>query len=189
MTFYDLKEKKYLWGKIGWGWCVFGGRGGVISDTRKVGYRRQHSNWFHCVGKFFSRYRQLEKKIQKKIIYMLFSRMRDLQAVDSLLLKELKSCCAKECNFLPREAGLKLIESSSVEVTHWPNLPVLVLCANIWYSIQMGGIFLCAWNIFRYGAFSELPCSVFKMQRQPSGRAVGPDQFLWLQYPNICSCC
>ncbi|TNM89306.1 cyclin-G2 [Takifugu rubripes] len=41
--------------------------------------------------------------------------MRDLQAVDSLLLKELKSCCAKECNFLPREAGLKLIESSSVE--------------------------------------------------------------------------
>uniref|UniRef100_A0A3Q3XJ85 Cyclin-like domain-containing protein n=1 Tax=Mola mola TaxID=94237 RepID=A0A3Q3XJ85_MOLML len=41
--------------------------------------------------------------------------MRDLQAVDSLLLKELKSCCAKECNFLPREAGLKLMESTSAE--------------------------------------------------------------------------
>lgn len=44
--------------------------------------------------------------------------MWDLQAIDSLLLKELKSCCAKECNFLPREAGLKLMESSSMEVTH-----------------------------------------------------------------------
>lgn len=171
---------------IGGGVCVWGE--GVISDTRKVGYRRQHSNWFHCVGQFFSRYLQLGEKIQKTL-YMLFSRMRDLQAVDSLLLKELKSCCAKECNFLPREAGLKLIESSSVEVTHWPNLPVLVLCANIWYSIQRGGMFLCEWDVFCYGAFSELPCSVFKMQRQPSGRAVGPDQFLRLQHPNICSCC
>lgn len=44
--------------------------------------------------------------------------MRDLQDIDSLILKELKSCCAKECNFLPREAGLKLMESSSMEVTH-----------------------------------------------------------------------
>ncbi|CAF91842.1 unnamed protein product, partial [Tetraodon nigroviridis] len=41
--------------------------------------------------------------------------MRDLEAIDSLLLKELKSCCAEECNFLPREAGLKLMESSSME--------------------------------------------------------------------------
>lgn len=41
--------------------------------------------------------------------------MRDLQGVDSLLLKELKTCCAKECNFLPREAGLKLMEASSSE--------------------------------------------------------------------------
>lgn len=41
--------------------------------------------------------------------------MRDLQGVDSLLLKELKSCCAKEYNFLPRETGLKLMESASTE--------------------------------------------------------------------------
>ncbi|XP_029016132.1 cyclin-G2-like isoform X2 [Betta splendens] len=41
--------------------------------------------------------------------------MRDLQVIDSLLLKELKSCCAKEYNFLPRETGLKLIESASAE--------------------------------------------------------------------------
>lgn len=49
---------------------------------------------------------------------MLFPRMRDHQAIDSLLLKELKSCCAQEYNFLPREAGLKLMESASTEVTH-----------------------------------------------------------------------
>lgn len=41
--------------------------------------------------------------------------MRDIQAIDSLLLKELKSCCAREYNFLPREAGLKLMESASTE--------------------------------------------------------------------------
>ncbi|KAM9392031.1 cyclin-G2-like [Pholidichthys leucotaenia] len=43
---------------------------------------------------------------------MLFSRMRDLQALDSLLLKELKSCCVRESSFLPRKAGLKLMEST-----------------------------------------------------------------------------
>ncbi|XP_017267631.1 cyclin-G2 isoform X2 [Kryptolebias marmoratus] len=42
--------------------------------------------------------------------------MRDLQGVDGLLLKELKSCCAEEDNFLPRETGLKLMESTSPEV-------------------------------------------------------------------------
>ncbi|KAM4745030.1 cyclin-G2-like isoform 2-T2 [Anableps anableps] len=42
--------------------------------------------------------------------------MRDLQGIDSLLLKELKSCCAKEYNFLPREAGLNLMESTSPEI-------------------------------------------------------------------------
>lgn len=41
--------------------------------------------------------------------------MRDLHIIDSLLLKELKSCCAKEHTFLPREAGLKLMESASAE--------------------------------------------------------------------------
>ncbi|XP_024909118.1 cyclin-G2 isoform X2 [Cynoglossus semilaevis] len=41
--------------------------------------------------------------------------MRDRQAVDSLLLKELKSCCAQEYSFLPREAGLKLMESASAK--------------------------------------------------------------------------
>ncbi|KAK2901806.1 cyclin-G2-like [Channa argus] len=41
--------------------------------------------------------------------------MRDLQAIETLLLKELQSCCAKEDNFLPRETGLKLMESTSTE--------------------------------------------------------------------------
>ncbi|XP_058492351.1 cyclin-G2-like [Solea solea] len=41
--------------------------------------------------------------------------MRDHQAIDSLLLKELKSCCAKEYNFAPRVTGLKLMESASTE--------------------------------------------------------------------------
>lgn len=41
--------------------------------------------------------------------------MRDLHGVDSLLLKELKSCCAEEYNFLPRETGLKLMELASTE--------------------------------------------------------------------------
>lgn len=45
----------------------------------------------------------------------LLGKMRDLQDVDSLLLKELKSCCATEYNFLPRETGLKLMESASTE--------------------------------------------------------------------------
>uniref|UniRef100_A0A3P9NPF3 Cyclin G2 n=1 Tax=Poecilia reticulata TaxID=8081 RepID=A0A3P9NPF3_POERE len=40
--------------------------------------------------------------------------MRDLQGIDSLLLNELKSCCAKEYNFLPREAGLNLIEINAI---------------------------------------------------------------------------
>ncbi|XP_037536167.1 cyclin-G2 isoform X2 [Nematolebias whitei] len=42
--------------------------------------------------------------------------MRDLQGIDCLLLKELKSCCAEEYNFLPRETGLNLMESTSPEV-------------------------------------------------------------------------
>ncbi|XP_068594656.1 cyclin-G2-like [Brachionichthys hirsutus] len=41
--------------------------------------------------------------------------MRDRQVIDSLLLKELKSCCAQEDSFLPRETGLKLMESASTE--------------------------------------------------------------------------
>ncbi|MEQ2174307.1 hypothetical protein GOODEAATRI_006569, partial [Goodea atripinnis] len=42
--------------------------------------------------------------------------MRDLQGIDSLLLKELKLCSAKEYNFLPRETGLNLMESTSPEI-------------------------------------------------------------------------
>ncbi|XP_029366560.1 cyclin-G2-like isoform X2 [Echeneis naucrates] len=42
--------------------------------------------------------------------------MRDFQAIDSLLLRELKTCCAEEYNFLPRETGLKLMESASDEI-------------------------------------------------------------------------
>ncbi|XP_056275161.1 cyclin-G2-like [Pseudoliparis swirei] len=41
--------------------------------------------------------------------------LRGLQAIDSLLLKELKSCRAKEYNFLPRETGLRMMESASTE--------------------------------------------------------------------------
>ncbi|XP_072290076.1 cyclin-G2 isoform X2 [Eucyclogobius newberryi] len=41
--------------------------------------------------------------------------MKDLQCIDTSLLKELKICCAKETNFLPRESGLKLMESASTE--------------------------------------------------------------------------
>lgn len=41
--------------------------------------------------------------------------MRDVRVIDSLLLKELKSCCAKEHTFLPKEAGLKLMESATAE--------------------------------------------------------------------------
>uniref|UniRef100_A0A1A8BY73 Cyclin G2 n=1 Tax=Nothobranchius kadleci TaxID=1051664 RepID=A0A1A8BY73_NOTKA len=42
--------------------------------------------------------------------------MRDLLGVDSSLLNELKSCCVEENNFLPRETGLKLMESTSPEI-------------------------------------------------------------------------
>lgn len=41
--------------------------------------------------------------------------MRDLQGIDASLLKELKQCCAKESSLLPRESGLKLMESTSTE--------------------------------------------------------------------------
>lgn len=41
--------------------------------------------------------------------------MRDHQVIDSQLLKELKSCCTEESNFLPREMGLKLMECDSRE--------------------------------------------------------------------------
>ncbi|XP_061586098.1 cyclin-G2-like [Cololabis saira] len=41
--------------------------------------------------------------------------MRDLQSIDSVLLKELRLCCAKESNFVPREAGLKLMEATPPE--------------------------------------------------------------------------
>ncbi|KAM4616267.1 cyclin-G2-like [Polymixia lowei] len=46
---------------------------------------------------------------------MLFFRMKNLQSIDSFLLKELKLCCSKESNFLPRETGLKIIESAPAE--------------------------------------------------------------------------
>ncbi|XP_056143808.1 cyclin-G2-like [Lampris incognitus] len=41
--------------------------------------------------------------------------MKDLHTIDNLLLKELKACCAKESHFLPRESGLKIIESAPAE--------------------------------------------------------------------------
>lgn len=63
--------------------------------------------------------------------------MRDLQAIDSLLLKELKSCCVREDNFLPREAGLNLMESASPEVTHWPNFVFMAVLQQNYEDANM----------------------------------------------------
>lgn len=41
--------------------------------------------------------------------------MRDLQGIETSVLKELKLCCAKESKTLPRESGLKLMESATTE--------------------------------------------------------------------------
>ncbi|XP_057688362.1 cyclin-G2-like [Corythoichthys intestinalis] len=43
---------------------------------------------------------------------MFFSRMRDHGGLDKALVKELKSCCAREGYFLPSKSGLKMIEIS-----------------------------------------------------------------------------
>ncbi|XP_077571184.1 cyclin-G2-like [Stigmatopora nigra] len=43
---------------------------------------------------------------------MFFSRMRDLSGLDKALVKDLKSCCAREGYFLPSKSGLKMIEMS-----------------------------------------------------------------------------
>ncbi|RVE67770.1 hypothetical protein OJAV_G00085200 [Oryzias javanicus] len=43
------------------------------------------------------------------------ARMRDPPGIDGLLLQKLKVCCAKEDSFLPRETGLKLMESTPAE--------------------------------------------------------------------------
>lgn len=72
---------------------------------------------------------------------MLFCSMRDLQGIDNLLLNELKSCCAKEYNFLPREAGLNLMESTSPEVTYFLGFSHLIsedmINAVTTYFLQM----------------------------------------------------
>lgn len=39
------------------------------------------------------------------------------------------------------------------------------------------------------GVFSESQWSVGEVQGRQSGRTVGPDQFLWLQHPNLCPSC
>lgn len=41
----------------------------------------------------------------------------------------------------------------------------------------------------RHTAFLESRRSFCKMQRHQSGRTVEPDQFLWLQHPDLCSGC
>ncbi|KAG7276699.1 hypothetical protein CRUP_006878, partial [Coryphaenoides rupestris] len=45
------------------------------------------------------------------------SSMKDLQlqSVDSLLLKKLRLCCAREASFQPRDSGLKMIEAAAAE--------------------------------------------------------------------------
>lgn len=45
----------------------------------------------------------------------MFFRMRDAQVIDCQLLKELKSRCTEESNFLPREVGLRLMECAPGE--------------------------------------------------------------------------
>ncbi|XP_061529506.1 cyclin-G2-like [Phycodurus eques] len=57
----------------------------------------------------------------------LFSRMRDHGALDKALVKELKSCCARESNFLPRKSGLKMMESSAAQPKHVPCVSVCCL--------------------------------------------------------------
>lgn len=61
----------------------------------------------------------------------LFSRMRDLPGIDSLLLKKLKVCCAKEDSVLPRETGLKLMESTPAEVTYFCFTSFSISCSGI----------------------------------------------------------
>lgn len=118
---------------------------------------------------------------------MMFFRMRDHLVIDGLLLKELRSCCAKESNFLPREAGLKLMESASGEVTHWPNFTSRCQCVCEMY-IDLH-LFFSLLHLIWHNAFVESHWSFCKMQRHQSGRTVEPDQFLWLQNPNFCSGC
>lgn len=78
----------------------------------------------------------------------MFFRMRDHLVIDSLLLKELGSCCAKESNFLPREAGLKLMESASGEVTHWPNFTSLCQCVrNVYRFAFLFSLFYISYNM------------------------------------------
>ena len=44
-------------------------------------------------------------------------RMKEIQRIDSSILKELNQVCAKESSFLPQDSGLKLIETAPPEVT------------------------------------------------------------------------
>ncbi|XP_054630919.1 cyclin-G2-like [Dunckerocampus dactyliophorus] len=46
------------------------------------------------------------------MLNMFFSRMKDHGGLDRSLVRELKSCCALEDNFLPRKSGLKMMEST-----------------------------------------------------------------------------
>lgn len=144
-----------LWSNKSRNLQYFGRRGdlSVIPDTSRCGLGDSiymlcpiHSVSLGC----FSLGLQC-RTIKKK--NMFFSRMRDLQAIDSLLLKELKSCCAKEYNFLPRETGLKLMESASTEVTHWPSFTSLAVCADIWVCLKIKAIFSDVLFLIYYGAF------------------------------------
>ncbi|XP_072290075.1 cyclin-G2 isoform X1 [Eucyclogobius newberryi] len=70
--------------------------------------------------------------------------MKDLQCIDTSLLKELKICCAKETNFLPRESGLKLMESASTEVPKDPlwHEAASQFCQCIYCNLPM---LFCSW--------------------------------------------
>lgn len=110
------------------------------------------------------------------------SRMRDPPGIDNLLLKKLKVCCAKEDSFLPREMGLKLMESTPAEVTYFVSrFPAFL---HLQKSICCNSKHFCV-----FFPSKELQRGVCKVQRQPGGGTLGSDHFLWLQHSHLRSSC
>lgn len=118
----EVYEEMRVWGSSTDTWHQIG----VVKDTAFI-WPARLSRWNSSVFPWLLVFLPAEMTIHWT---MMFFRMRDHLVIDGLLLKELKSCCAKESNFLPREAGLKLMESASGEVTHWPNFTSLCQCVR-----------------------------------------------------------
>lgn len=99
------------------------------------------------------------------------------------LMKELKANHEQEVNYLPKETGLHLIEST-----------VSVRTA----SQSKGKTFLPAVDVTSRGkknthtncaCLSEWQQDFSQVQRCQSGGPVEPDQFLWLQHTDLCPRC